>query len=308
MNFDLKVNDEGEGSITFVTDGALVTVPHTHPNFKRISHALVAGNDPTEYLNIFQALDGSDRVTVGDDVIYFDGEPIHDNLTRTILRYKGEGRDTANLVRFLERLQANPSRRSREQLWSWISDRDLTVDDEGRIVAWKAVETVTEWVEVDNGEGGIEEYPGRVSYRSISSGTAWVNGAEHQGKIPYAIGDEVTIPREQVQDDPGIGCSHGLHVGSFSYASGFAPRDGAILEVAVAPEDVVSVPKDSNHEKLRCSKFVVLDVQDVPTPDLSRYEPEGDDWDDTEFEEIVAPLVPETFLGRLFGRLRGETV
>lgn len=305
MNYDLKVNDEGEGSVTFVSNGVLVTVQHDHPNFKRVCHALVAGNDPAEYLDIFKALDGSDRVTVADEVVYFDGEPIHDNLTRTILRYQSEGRDTANLVRFLERLQNNPSRHSREQLWNWISNRDLTVNEDGEIVAWKAVKVAQEWVETDDGQ----QIPGKVSYHSSHSGTAWVNGVKHEGQIPYSIGDVVTIPRELVQDDPGVGCSHGLHVGSYRYVTQEFRQD-AILEVAVAPEDVVSVPRDSNHEKLRCSRFVVLDVQDVPTPDLSRYEPESDGWGDDEFAEIVAPLVPDTFWSRLAGRLglRGESV
>lgn len=318
IQYHLHVGNDGQGTVRFVSDGSITTIPETHPQFKRIAHAIAAGNDPTEFVDIFRPLaQHSDRVTVTPHGVFFDGEEIHTSLSRTILRYREEGRDTANLIKFLERLQNNPSRRSREQLFDWISDRDLYIDDEGRFIAWKGVSVVRGEPLLDDegdpifGDDGNYVYDPEQAetYTSVSTGTAWVNGVEHNGAIPYAVGDEVTIPREQVQDDHSIGCSVGLHVGAFRYASGWGQK---VLEVAVDPADVVSVPKDSNFEKLRCCRFVPIGVQDKPQPVLSHWEPEADpeagwdDLDDEAFAQAVAEIVPETFLGRLWGRIKGD--
>jgi hypothetical protein len=313
--FNIHTTGEGESSsVTFVSNGALVTVGADHPNFKRVVHALAEGNDPIEFVDILKAVDQvSDRVTVLDHAVLFDGEEIANGVARTILRYKSEGRDTANLVRFLERVQQNPSRHSREGLWRWVQDRDLFIDDEGRIVAWKSVQVHQDWEVDDEGYSVFDEDGQRIPlgepyFTSHSEGTAWVNGHKFVGKIPYGVGDEVTMPREDVEDDPGVACHHGLHVGAFSYASTFGRSDSKILEVAVAPEDVVSVPNDSNGEKIRCCRFVVLGLQDRPEPVLSHWEPEGDEWDEEEAEEAALALtedeVARTFLGRLFDKFK----
>jgi hypothetical protein len=51
------------------------------------------------------------------------------------------------------------------------------------------------------------------------------------------------------------GCSVGLHVGTYDYASNFTLN---VLEVHVNPRDVVSVPTDSNWAKVRCCRYVVI--------------------------------------------------
>jgi hypothetical protein len=309
INFNHTTTEEGEAKVSFPAGDAVVTIPDTHPNYKRILHALVEGNDPTKYINIFAALEelASDRVIVSNGIVLFDGEPVHDALSRTILRYTSEGRDTDNLVRFLERVNANPSRRSREQLWEWVQAADLHVDEDGCIVGWKSVQRVAgEPIEVFDPANPEADEDGTVyipteSYRSHSTGTAWVNGVQHDGQIPYAIGDVVTIPRELVQDDPTVACSHGLHVGSFEYASTFH-RGSPVMEVKVAPEHVVSVPRDSSCQKLRCEEFTVLGVQEIPTPDLTHYEPETDGWDQQELFDILEEEIPKGFWSRLADR------
>lgn len=316
ITFNLHTTGEEDdtSSVTYVSNGALITVPDTHPNFKRVVHALVEGNDPTEFIDAATALGQfSDRVTVNEHEVLFDGEEIANAITRTILRYRNEGRDTQNLVRFLERVQANPSRHSREQLWGWIENADLHVAEDGRIVAWKSVEVVEGepvYAEHATDEDGDPVVLGTSveTYRSHSSGTAWVNGVEFNGQIPYAVGDIITIPRELVEDNPAVACSHGLHIGSFDYASSFGGSRSKILEVAVAPEDVVSVPHDSSQQKIRCARFEVLAVQERPQEDLSHYEPEGEPWDDSTAEDdILATIddeVDRTFVGRLLERFR----
>ena len=79
------------------------------------------------------------------------------------------------------------------------------------------------------------------------------------GHITYPLGATVTIPRALVDDNRDAACSVGLHVGTFSYASSFAPRT---LLVLVDPADVVSVPRHSDGQKMRVSRFVVAAEHD----------------------------------------------
>lgn len=284
MRFNMVNTSEGRSTIViFPEDGGdLVTVTDSHPNYVRIATALLQDQDPTEFLSgetrsIVEAL--SDRVEIIDGVLHFDGDEVFDNLASVIERYHAEGRDASNLVRFMERLAENPSRRSREQLFSWTQAKDLTIDADGYIIAYK----------------GVSE-----DLLSMSSGTALVDGEQVTGQIPNMVGTVIEMPRSQVQDDPDVGCSYGLHVGSWDYASGFGP---VTLEVRLDPADVVSVPRDCGYQKLRCCRYTVVAIHDRPEDDLSDYEPEAI-WDQDEAMDAFMEFIPQSFYDRLRERLR----
>jgi hypothetical protein len=67
------------------------------------------------------------------------------------------------------------------------------------------------------------------------------------------------MPRNFVCDDAGIGCSDGFHAGSLDYAEGFG-RGGNLMVVEINPADVVSVPNDSDCQKLRTCKYKVVSL------------------------------------------------
>lgn len=282
MRFNMANTSEGRSTIVILSDhGESTIITDSHPNYVRIAKALLDGSDPWELIDadpraIVVAL--SDRVSVVDGVLHFDGDPVYDGLASTIERYHREGRDATNLVRFMERLSANPSRRSREQLFNWTQAKELTIDTDGYIIGYKGVST---------------------NLLSISSGKANVNGVEHVGNIPNAVGTVISMPRSEVQDDPNVGCSTGLHVGSWSYASGFGQ---VVLEVRIDPADVVSVPQDCSFQKLRCCRYEVVAVHDSDDDDLTDYEPDSE-WDDEDAFDSFMEYVPETFLNRLRDRL-----
>jgi hypothetical protein len=77
----------------------------------------------------------------------------------------------------------------------------------------------------------------------------------HSGTIDNSPGQTPTMPRRLVNDDPNQGCSQGLHVGAFEYASHWGPR---VVLVEVDPADVVSVPADHSYQKCRACKYKVL--------------------------------------------------
>ena len=106
----------------------------------------------------------------------------------------------------------------------------------------------------------------------MSSGRATVNGTTHIGHIPNPPGAVVEMPRTQVSDDRHNGCTTGLHVGTWDYASAFGPKT---LIVSVNPRDVVSVPKDCGYQKLRTCRYTVLDAVRNPLTHTT-YQPDAD--------------------------------
>lgn len=320
-NYNLNLSDDGQGSLSFVHDGILTTIPQSHKHFARVLHALAEGHDPTDILSSGPSIDQvSDRVTVTPDAVLLDGEVIDNRLTATILRYEEEARDYSGLVKFMERLLHNPSARARKQLFDWAENAGLTIDPEGFIIAHKAVTTAgryeyddevlahagfvaSEPTETFFGDEDDEVTPATTDLvRSLTQGTAFVNDIQFTGHIPQWVGAVVSMPREQVDDDSGIDCSTGLHVGSFNYARGFGPR---MEVVKIDPADVVSVPRyDGN--KMRVCRYEVLEIQPEPQRDLSGYEAPGRATADTEedIEEALAVLaeeydVDDSFITRL---------
>lgn len=290
LKYNIAIDDGGQGTITIITDGEVTTIQHDHPNFTRISDALVRNQDPAKFLNIARQVAGIDeRVLVQNGNVYFDGSPIHNALTRTILRYTNEGRETTGLVRFMERLAENPSRRGREVIFEWVQNRDLTITEDGCFIGWKGVRQ----------GGGLDG-----ELQSSSQGTAFVDDVEYTGHIPNRVGSIISMPRTEVMDDPNQQCSVGLHVGTYEYAKGFAP---VLLEVKVAPEDVISVPSGETSWKLRCCRYEVLRIHESENDTFDKdYEPEAtEEWADPGVEPL-AEVVPEKWLDKLRKALKNK--
>lgn len=245
---------QGEfASLTLFHDNEMYVANQEHPNWTKIVEGVLAGD--TKVVHLFdvanaiaehlQLIELTDRVSVANGKVYFDGDPVDNALTRQIVRFfEEEVEDWVPLVEFYDKVQSNPNEHSRAELYRWLQDRDFTILEDGNFVAYKGVNLV-------NGE-----------YLSVHSGRAFVNGVETNGRIPNAVGSVITMPRSAVQFDSTVGCSTGLHAGTWEYASGFTT--GAILEVSINPRDVVSVPTDCNDQKLRVCRYEVTGVLEAP--------------------------------------------
>ena len=250
--WQLTRSTTGESLVVALPDGRARTVPGNHPTFDRLlTHLRSPDPDPATVHDLLDVAGVaarelrqlSERVSYLDGVIHFDGNPLDNALSRHLVRLIRSGdRSYPSLVRFMENLSANPSGRSRTQLFTWLADRDMTITPDGHFVGYKGVRD-------DDANG------------SIHAGRASVNDVEHTGHIPNLPGAVVQMPRQQVSDDRHEGCASGLHVGTWQYASTFGRR---VLIVAVNPRDVVSVPKDCDHQKLRTCRYTVLDVIRAP--------------------------------------------
>lgn len=261
MNYSV-VREDGVGAVTVIHDGDIYNATSDHPNWLAILRACVADNEGVvDLFNIadtiakrFDSL--TERLTVRNDRIYFDGDEIENSLTETILRFLDEDReDWVPLANFFEKVMTNPQEHSREQLFDWLRDRRFTLTSEGNIVMYK----------------GIKE-----DYKSVHGGKATVDGIEYNGRIPNTVGSIVEMPRSEVAHDPSSACSAGLHAADFAYADHWGP---VVISLIVDPRDVVSVPTHDNSNKVRVCRYLVRSVVHGPTDRVLLDEDNEDDWD-----------------------------
>lgn len=289
--------EDGRESLTiFMPSGPPIVATGDHPHFAALLEGAKNDVDPEDLRNLsdlssavaqhFEAL--SERVSVANGRVYFDGDEIDSTVTKQIVRCLDDPSigDWKPLVLFMENVAANPNAHSREQLFDWLRDRDFTITSNGCFIAYKGVNA--------RNEGAEDSYP----YQSSSSGVAIVDGERFTGAIPNGVGATVEMPRGDVQHDPSHGCSTGLHVGTYTYAQDYARA--ALLTVSVNPRDVVSVPTDCNAEKMRVCRYVVSDDEPTPPEDSAAIAYSDEDVDgaperievDGKTYEVVAERLP----------------
>lgn len=261
MHAYTHVKTEGgrESLMIFTPSGSPIVATGDHPQFADLLAGAASGaslDDLRALADLSNAVAQrfdtlSERVAVANGRVYFDGDEVDSTITAQIIRCLDDPNvgDWKPLVLFMENVAANPNEHSREQLFDWLRDRDFTITNNGCFIAYKGVRI--------RDEDAGDTYP----YQSLSSGEAIVNGERFTGNIPNGVGANVEMPRADVNHDPSRGCSTGLHVGTYKYATNYARA--ALLTVLVNPRDVVSVPTDCNSEKIRVCRYVVSD--DTPT-------------------------------------------
>lgn len=218
---------------TIVTDNRTFTVRKDHTNWDAILTALNEGDEA----RVVQLVDIPDtlkrvsngRITVSDEGVFFNGEPLHTGLASRILTLIREGYQglATPLTNFLDNLMNNPSRRAVQGLYEWLEKSNLPITDDGCIIAWKIV-----------GPNFMDLY---------------------SGKFDNSPGKVVEVQRNEVDEDPDRTCSHGLHICSNEYLPKYGTREGnKVVMVKVNPADVVAFPRDYNTSKGRVCKYEVL--------------------------------------------------
>ena len=273
-----KVTNEGRQTIIAFIDGQMkVTDSESNPMFDSLFERLESGDheniadmfDHEHAINrVFEHL--SERVSVANGAVYFDGDPVDNVLSKHILRLIEAGEDTSFLINFWEKIATNPSENSREHLMDWLRREDFSITADGDIVGYKGL---------------------REDGTSIHAGPGIVDGVEQTGHLPNNEGSVIELPRSNVDDDTFADCSYGLHVGTYDYASRFSR--GRTVEVLVNPRDVVMVPSRDS-DKMRVCRYKVgkvsiglrdtavvhdyADVEDVDDDWSEDYDDDHDDW------------------------------
>lgn len=260
----------GRRVATVYIDGKQFVTNDTNPAFGDILDRL-RDNDLENIEELFDAERGltkrfeklSDRVAVRNGKVYFDGDPIENDLSDHLLRVMRDGKDVAPLVNFWERIAANPLEHSRENLLRWLkATQGFTITSEGLILGYKGL---------------------RQDYTSVSAGPGVVNGVEVNGNLDNTVGNVVEIARSQVNHNPRVGCASGLHVGTWDYARSFG--HGIVVEVLVDPRDVVSVPTDCNGQKMRVCRYKVVGNATGNRPDSVIEDYDEDDFAETDYAD-----------------------
>lgn len=285
MNYRIDSYDGVKSSVVVFHDGELHTAHvGVSPNFALIVERLEADPSDTSVVDLFNLERAvstafervSAHITVKNGEVLYDGDRLHNGVSKQILRLVDENSlDRAKAVAaFAEKVMTNPQEHSREQLFTWLERHDFTITESGDFVGYK---------------GCYDENGVPVSSRPApAKDKVTVNGQDVSGvRVPNTPGDVVEMPRSLVDFNAGVGCSVGLHVGTYAYATSFAP---VLLEVHVDPRDVVSVPTDCDAQKIRTCRYTVVGPIDaeyaeavLPAGQVEGYD-DFDEADDDEFD------------------------
>jgi hypothetical protein len=215
------------------------TIPSSHPQFEEIVTALKANDNeslnrlidlPTQIAQYTQGL-----VTITDRVVMFNGRPVANGLATRISEFMKAGQQhmAQPLINFLEKVMENPSYRAVNGLFEWIERAGLPLAPDGDIFAWKIV---------------------GPDYMSLY-------GAKDENirKFDNTPGNTVEVERNEVDEDPNVTCSHGLHFCSTGYLPKYGTGKGnRIVIVKLHPKDVVAFPRDYNTSKGRACRYEVV--------------------------------------------------
>jgi hypothetical protein len=231
-----------ESGVTLFKDGRQFSAPSDFWSFNRIIEKIKNQdfNGIEELFNTKEAVEAVQKEvsaevaeSLGEEVRIIGGEvfvgdkKVYNSVTQRLVKMLASGFDVKPLSNFLKRLLKNPSRTAIQECYPFMEKADVTIDEEGYIIAYKKV---------------------RNDYFDIYSGT-----------VNYNIGNIVEMPRNEVDDNRSNLCSDGLHFCSFSYLGHFGSGAGnRVLIVKVDPADVVSIPADYNDAKARACRMEVI--------------------------------------------------
>lgn len=244
-------------SVAVVVDGKSHTVRKGAANFNELRKALLdeewdkISGLLTVASSLAQWAKGRFGLRSDEKKFTYLGEDLPEAMNNRILDMAAANEDPAPLFAFYENLQRNPSKRSVDQLWNFLSHLGIPLTPDGCFLAYK----------------GVNE-----NYKDIHSGT-----------IDNSPGSTVSMPRNKISDDPDEGCHQGLHVGALEYAAGFGPR---VVICKVNPEHAVCVPNDYSFQKMRVCQYEVVGHHGGTLSNTVEDwgEEEDDDWDDYEDE------------------------
>jgi len=235
-------------------DGEGYNISSTHPNFQRVKDAL-----REKKYDMLAALTSIGRAIidyagqhfkVDNGVVYRYGKPLHSVLSEKILEFLSQDLPVEPLLRFIDKLDNNPSHTSRAELFDFMEQHGLAIADDGDVLGYKAVTSNM----VD----------------------------KHTKKIDNSVGQVITMPRRDVNDNTNVGCGAGLHFGSLDYVKSFKAHDDVIIAVKVNPQDVVSVPRDCNVGKVRTCRYQVVAVISEGDLDGALYTSDAKPWTEAE--------------------------
>lgn len=229
MNTPYIITDK---SITVILEGKAYSMNQDHPNFSAVMKALnnenSTENDIKNLFNIGAAIENlSDgNIVIKDGVPYYKGEQIDNYCINRAITFMREQKPYKPLLKFFDRLQANPSRRAVSELYRFLEHKNMPITPDGCFLAYKGI---------------------TLDYKD-----KWTR------KFDNSVGQILEMTRNKVDDNANVGCSVGFHAGSYEYADNYCGNNGRLMLVKIDPADVVSVPHDCDCQKLRTCRYEVV--------------------------------------------------
>lgn len=201
------------------------------------------------------------RLTVNSDGTFsgtYKGIVLPNVLTQKFYdMYKDGCKNFDMYFKFIDNILKNPRESVREELYDFLAAESLPINDAGNFIAYKGVRE-----DMYSVTGSNRDSNGNFTTNVIQG------VVDNSGRILNSIGSTIRVRVTDVCDDRSIGCAQGLHVGSYSYASGFG---NITLAVEVNPMNVISVPTDCSCQKCRVSEYTVKNIverrYETPTVD-----------------------------------------
>jgi len=241
---DLKEIDIDNTEIPFIINKKTITlfinndmkvIDTDHLNYKKILKNLTSGNFSKVRLlidiksEIIELSNGNFKFK--DNTLLFNNKIVNGKIAKVLIELiKNKKRSSLDdtkmnsLMNFYQKLSANPSDRSVNELFGFLKNGNIPISDNGNLLVYKKIKS---------------------NFMDC-----------HTGKIDNSIGKEVVMDRADVDDNSNRTCSTGLHVCSYSYLGEFYGDKIVVCEVN--PRDVVSIPNDYNYAKMRVCKYKVI--------------------------------------------------
>ena len=213
------------------------TISSTHISYEKIKEAIKAADwdtvkeliEPRKVVLNY----GAGNVAIQGDKMFWKGQEFHNHLAAKMIEMYQEGFPIEPMVKFMENLMSNPSKRAVDELYGFLEKGNLPITADGHFLAYKKV---------------------RDDYLDVHSGT-----------MDNSVGKIVEMERNAVDDRAENTCSTGLHFCSQYYLNHFGGSRTMILKIN--PRDVVSIPADYNASKGRACRYEVIGEVGVSVED-----------------------------------------
>lgn len=241
-----------EDNVVVVIDNEAYNFNTDHFNYAKLLDA-IKNNDKDEFLKFYQQKEedviqeySNNNIKSEGGKYTYKGLEIGSSLARRIIEMSNGGFSVDHFMKFLDNLIQNPSMTSIRELYDFLENRNIPITEDGCFLGYKAVCTYLGNKKVDPFNREIKDGDLVDKYSRTTRNN---------------VGDVISVPRNQVDDNRNNQCSYGYHVGGLEYATQtFFSEGDTVVIVKVNPKDVVSVPLDYNAQKLRTCAYEVIGI------------------------------------------------
>ena len=245
-------------NIVVVLDTNPYTISKTHITYEKVKEAIKAGKwdtikeiiEPKKVVLNF----GQGHVRIEGETFLWKGKEMHNALSSRRISMLKEGFSIDPMVAFMDRLSANPSKRSVTELYGFLERGNMPITPDGYFLAYKKVGNDYYDVHSHSVLNKPSDLMTDEDYASLST-----KGFGKKKEVNVEVFNGVTtvwMERNEVNDDKDQTCSEGLHFCSEDYLQNFSGQRIVILKID--PADVVSIPSDYNDTKGRTSRYHVI--------------------------------------------------